>query len=474
MTVDVSGVNGAYAELSDQWKLNQEAYEGSGGFMDGTRLWQFVRESDENYKRRKKRSWYPNAAKSYADTMIGHLFKQPVSRELANNIILEDFVEKTNKVGDVTMSEMMKDASKKAHIYGYSWVVIDKPSETFVSKDAELKEGRAYAFVLKPADVVDWRFDEFGVLLWIKIEETYEPDADNPIIISEPETRYRYWTRDGWLHYSDKGALIAQGEHPIGQVPAVIIVDNKSETYDNLGSTIFSSIAKTAQAQFNKISEKDSILANNTFPILTHPSQKVLARTADDDDETTEANLITIENNMIMHYDPEARHKPEWISIDSSDVESYEKDIQVLSDTMRELAKQNFTTGVASSGVAMAFEFEKTNQTLLDKAGSLKDAERKILSLVSAWMGEELPDDVVIEYATDFNMRDVLRDLDEIDRKLALNIGDRFNKEVKRLAARKLLPKDISETTLNLINQDIENGADLPDLEDFINQDEEE
>lgn len=447
-----------YNDLSATWILNRDAYDNAGGFLNGDHLIQYVRESAEAFKRRKERAYFPNYAKDVAVTLSGHLFKKPAERNFQGIVHIEAFAKSTNLKGDITLQEFMKKAHLHSFAFGYCMVVVDKPVEAQDNLKEELEQGNPYAYIVDPLDMLDWEIDDAGNFEWVKFKETYRTNPDQPLGEHEVKTRYRIWTKEDWaLYSSDNDTPIEQGKHGLGRVPVVMIRHEESLKYEDIGTSTFSSIVKLVHRLYNAISEKDNILLGSTFPILTIPVLEEFEQKADENDTSSEKNQPALGVGSLITYDPDSRHAPAFINHDGKPVENYDTLIDSLIKQSQQLARLEFTGGTYASGVAMAFDFEKTNQALKSKAATLQDAELAILGLVDLWMDGAGIEKVIIDYPEEFNIMDVEQTLKNIFGTLELNISKRFNEEVKKKASRQLLPA-LPDATQKIIDDEIEEG----------------
>jgi hypothetical protein len=463
-------VRAEYSVMKATWELNKEAYDGLGGFLTGAQLIAYPRETDESLDRRKENCHYSNYVQAIADTVGGHLFKQDITRKIKNKI-LEEWITATNKIGNVPMTKLMKKAFLKSLVCGHSWVLIDKPAKEASNLDEEMREGMPYAYVLDATKVIDWLADEHGQLIWVKVLESFTTDAENPFADHETKTLVRVWTRSAWFLMDGK-TVIGQNEHNLGRVPIVQIVNKESQSMPAIGTSELNTIVKKAHRLFNVESELDQLLRSCVFPLLTYPGQETFEQEAATGDTTSEKNNVTLSSSTILSYPADQPHKPEFISPGSDSTDAYFKTIEQLINMMWEMARLNFIGGVQSSGVAMAFEFEKTNQSLLDKAGTLRDAEVEILEIVAAWMGQDSKD-TEISYPKDFNLRDLERELENHFKALTLNLSERFNKEYKKKASRKIL-SDLTPEKQAEIDKEIEEGEELPNIESMIDDEDDD
>lgn len=458
------GVKPEYALYVGRWGLQQEVYEGSGGFIDGTRLVKHPRETDAGFTARKDICWFPNYPRSLFDTLKGYLYKEPVVRSTDNDDI-DAFHKKTDKNGRMTIDELMRKADRYADIYGYSFILIDKTDETFISRADEVDGGLPYAYVLKPEQVIDWYKNDNDEYVWIKIKEIHTEDAEDPNGSHDEILKIRVWTQtETWLENHEGVRESDVIVHNLGIVPIVQLKSQDSLIYPDIGTTFFSTLSQIALRLFNLLSQKDSLLGNQTFAILYYQSDTDLTQPAATDDTTDAKNAATLNDSSMLRVGTDAKLAPGFISPDGSAVEAYDKSIDMSIQMMGELVNIKNMGGIYSSGLEAKLDFEKTNQSLIASAERLSDAEKSVLDIYATWL--EITDhETVVTYPTDFNLRDMDTRLKEIFDTLMLDISDRFNKEYKKQASRELLP-DVTKEVQAEIDEEID--EDLPDFEGIL------
>ena len=79
-------VHPAVAAMGPRYQLLLDAYDGQGGFLDGTYLWQFPREKDSEFGPRKRQARYHNYVQPIIDQYVRKLFGGTgVQRESASD-----------------------------------------------------------------------------------------------------------------------------------------------------------------------------------------------------------------------------------------------------------------------------------------------------------------------------------------------------------------------------------------------------
>lgn len=62
-------------KLKAKWQFLNNAYNGEGGFSDGSYLMQFSREVDEKFKSRQNMAYYVNYLKPSIERFASYIFK---------------------------------------------------------------------------------------------------------------------------------------------------------------------------------------------------------------------------------------------------------------------------------------------------------------------------------------------------------------------------------------------------------------
>ena len=109
----------------------------------------------------------------------------------------------------------------------------------------------------------------------------------------------------------------------------------------------------------------------------------------------------------------------------------------------------------ATSGIAYAFEFNETNQSLAKKAEFLEQAEKEIHRLVAKWMGDEY--DGNISYPREFGVDDFVGELGLLAEARSTFSSETTIKELEKKIASKLFAKE-SQKLREKISGEIERG----------------
>jgi hypothetical protein len=423
----VKSYHDEYINNMNNWEFLKNAYFGAGGFADSGYIEKYEKESQQKYANRKKNAYYLNYCATVIDTYNAHLFKKPVVRK-SENLDYNRFIQDVNGTHK-DISALMKEAFLYAQIFGYSFIVVDKPDVETLTELEELElKAYPYAYILPPQSVIDWSIDSRGEFNWVKVVEEEPLNANNFLHPNDKQTFYRIWTKDQFFLFNSKEELIKRGEHGLGAVPFILLQNKKGLLGSIIGKSEINDIAKINKRLYNLCSELDDLLRSQTFATLTYPAL-----------DAKDLSDVEIGTDRILTYDPSSKFAPAFISPSSDATKAYETRINALIEEIYRLARLNYKGGVSQSGVALSFAFEKTNQALSDKALNVQEAELKVAKIVCKWQESEFEGE--IQYPLDFSLADIEGDLKMALDVISLDLSDRFNKEYKKSMTRKLLPK---------------------------------
>ena len=69
-----------YTERKHSWQVLLDAFEGRGGFLDGSYLWPYPREDAPDFLKRQKMARYHNYVEALVDLYVRFIFTQGVKR----------------------------------------------------------------------------------------------------------------------------------------------------------------------------------------------------------------------------------------------------------------------------------------------------------------------------------------------------------------------------------------------------------
>jgi len=441
--------------LSNKYRFLRDAYSGEGGFADGRYLVPHPRETDDKYNRRKTLSCYPNYVRKVVDSYLSHLFRRGPERDFEDDLY-RAFCQDVDRLGTY-IDDYMRRAFKLAMLYGAVYIIVDKPRERARTRAEEISRRLfPYLALRTPEALVAYETDEAGRLTRIVFEERSMAASLSPS--QETEIRYRIFTETTWAVARDPQGRepLEQGEHGLGEVPVVPLFSTDPLMPGELRPTPWIwDLARVNYDLFNALSELRELFRSQTFSILALP-----VRTPQEAEGLSD---LTISTENALPYNPEAGGVPSFIAPPEGPVRLYLEYIRELVGQIYRLANLEFTggsqeTGTARSGVALAFQFQEANRTLAQLALFCEQAEYRIARLVCRWMGRKFEGSIT--YPRDFSVMDLQQELKNAMDALSLEVSETFNREVKKLLARKVLGEAVDDEVLEKIDAEIEAGAD--------------
>lgn len=440
-----------FAPISNNYELLDHAYAGSGGFLDGSYLVPHVRETLDKYMRRKALSYYANYVKTVVNAMTDPVFRKQAVRDwdgrTQDNALFSIFQRDIDRKG-TTIQRFMKKALKKAKLHGVCFIAVDNtPNPTPTKASAIANRALPYAYLVQAWQITDYECNSDGILTRISYD-VYSRKSTNAIM-SRTITEKWTWTETAWEKRSG-GETLAE-EHNLGVVPVIPLFGTDVDDGDILPVSDMLSIARINLAIFNLCSELRELLRNQAFATLCFPVTKNI------DMDALEGLVTGTENTL--NYDGEASSVPSFIAPPAEQAILIQNELSRLVDEIYRLASLSSVIGVQqkSSGVAKQWDFETTNQTLADLAGNCQNAELRMAYMFEKWTNSEVNYRCV--YPDDFGIVDVGAALDEVTKALDMQIGGKFQKEVKRKAAETFLG-DIPEERFDAVIDDIEQQAE--------------
>lgn len=404
-------VHPEYQERVDRWNKYVDCYEGEN-------LLQYVkrhtRESSELYDNRTARLYYYNYCASVIDLFIAYLFHAPIQRDLGDlpKDEIEKFYANATRSGD-TYHIFIQQAATFAQIFGHCGIFIDMPNlpeEGYQSEEDRKKNNhRPYVYHVSATQILDWSLDDDNNFEFVKVELFPPEKRDWKSGVDETRRVFLIYTKTSWEMWEYREnpesktpvtLQLASGVNPLNEVPLVIMRGERGITHAWMGMSTIRDISNINLAIFNWSSLGDEEIYERCLNVLTYQGNM--------DDPAVE---LTHHNALLYG---EGMDAPQYLTPGISPLELISKWIADGVDRIYTLAKLGGASGIkksqeATSGIAYAFEFNETNQSLARKAECLEQAEIEIHRLFGKWMKTEFTGS--IKYAREFGVDDFFLDL---------------------------------------------------------------
>jgi hypothetical protein len=280
-----------YETWKDTWTLLGEAFEGDGGFLDGSNLVAHPREvnygqhSDgsvdydtvvsekQKFIRRKAIARYENFARTIVQTFIDYLCQKTPTRTVgtpgptATTHPLEEWWLDVDGLG-THIDDWMKRAATLAAVYGHVFVVLDR-ERLAVPAQTQAEQATPFVRLYTPLDTPDW-LAPHGKLTAVRFIEAVgraslmERVTDDEAV----EYQHRIWTETDWSLYDDQGKPVqAATPHNLGELPVLPLFCQRRARLPMIGQPLLPD-PRLFKDHFNLLSELRELLRGQTFSML--------------------------------------------------------------------------------------------------------------------------------------------------------------------------------------------------------------
>jgi len=398
-----------------------------------------IREDTSRWEQRVARGYYYNYVKTVTDLYTAFLFHAPIDRDPGKDMELFEDIYKNSDLAGTLWNVFLQNACTFAQVEGHVGILVDAPKsppEGFESEEARKTAGaRPYLVMFHAHQIVDWEIDRFGNFQWVKLKVFRPMDREWNDSSEQTSDFYQIWTKETWEEWevkkggdADQQAVRSGGApHNLGEVPLVIVKVDKHPTHSWFGQSSVKDIADINIAILNWASLGDEEIFERCLNILAMERGE-----GDAPAELSHAN--------VLEYEP-GTNIPTYLSPGATPLELIAKWIAGGQDEIRRLAKLNISTGLgdvrqASSGIAKAFSFLETNQSLAGKALGLEQTETRLHILLSKWMTSTF--DGSIAYPREFGVEDFLTLFQEMDMARSSFTSETAIKEKEKMLSRKV------------------------------------
>lgn len=459
-----------------KWRFYRENYEGSGGYAphldpisvtatlptdEGANATSVSPETDartylfrhpverKKFWRRVMMAYNVNIIRRALNMINGFLTKKSPTRD--------GFPEAINKwMDNCTPDGDTWDAIKNTEItiptlyYGFLPVLVHKwPSD---APNAALDEEMVRVSPISPEAMIDWVWDRSGNITQMKVIE--EVDETPDIITGEHIQFKRYWYYNdaGWFYVddvdskNDKIPVTRVGEWNGDRMPLVMWRLGLS------GRSVITDASAAQREYFNVLSEITEQRRETGFTMLCTPNPR-----SDDD---TDDRLIVGSTDNIFHADGE-HWPPFWLERKGDVMKSMmEERKQLADDILREMGLDFDESGGGTTGVAYQFKMSKVVRMLKDIVTSLQRAETQTLREVARQLGTEIPDDKKSVWASEFDAKDVQKEMETLQLLLDANVPSDTAETEASFRMVTTAMDDLDEETRDTIKEEIEKGVE--------------
>lgn len=429
----------SYATHEASWQAQLDAFEGDGGFLDGSYLWPYPSEEQADYQRRQKMARYHNYLEALVDLYVRFMFTQGVDRK-SKSAEYDAWLENVDGAG-TTIDDLLKRLAAIALVNGHAGVLIDKTPDAPTGPSKADEQARVFATVYTAPAMVDWRFDHKGLSAVKLLEAVPSTDIAEELPSGDDAERWLLWDRDGWARFTKKGELVAGDVPNLGLVPLVVLRPKPSQLSPFLGRALISNV-NVIRALYNRASEEDEVLRSQAFSVLT------VNVPPDGDVEQARQQIGTVIGTAKALI---VKGEIDYKTPDQSVPGAIRSNIEYLVQEIYRVAHMRFKRDSLQSETAEAIRLQHSelNEMLQGFAKALAAAEQAIARAWFAWMaptpeqGEAtyLAAQVEATYPTEFFLDALMTDLEAWAEGIRMNLGDTLGRRLKKKAARRLDPE---------------------------------
>lgn len=393
-----------YDAYCEKWRKYLDAYNANDIYRF---IYKHPRESESMFTARILRGYYYNYVASVVDLYVSYLFHAPIERRGGpDEELLKALYEDADAKGTRYLL-FMQDVATDAQICGHAAVLVDapkvNPGDIQTEQDRENAGIRPYLAIVKPLQIKDWELDQNGNFEWVKLEIDRPSGRSFRDSVDGERCYYVVWTKTDWTEYvveDDKARIIDEGPNPLGEVPLVVVRNIPDRSHPWFGVSAVRDITDINIAILNWSSMGDEEIAERCLNILTMER-----------DESSGSSPSLSHHNVLEY--ASGAEKPEYLVPGETPLKLIGEWIDRAKDEIYRLAKLGGSTGLmgvreATSGIAYAYEFNETNQSLSRKAESLEQAEREIHRLYLKWLSKSFSGSII--YPRDFGVDDFLQE----------------------------------------------------------------
>ncbi|NTW60436.1 MAG: hypothetical protein HGA43_14880, partial [Nitrospirae bacterium] len=374
-----------YEKHIDDWIYYRQSYDGGKAYEEAKLLYQYAFEKSaeggpQKYAERIKQTPLDNECKTSLHTYSSYLWRRKPQRDLG---ILQDNLEALKLLADADLEgtpldEFMRQVEIMGHIYGHTWIIMDKSPVQYRTLAQERRAGvRPYLVRYDPPSVWNWEIarSESGELelTYLKVAET-ETTAEGVEKIT-----VRIWTTSTIETY-----VILAGnttEEPtfssanrLGMIPAVCHY-SRTKQARGIGNSEIKDVAKMQQSIYNDLSEMHQTIRNANHNTLVKN---------EDDDAVAGAGAV-----IIMSPNTDANKKPYLLQTTLFPLTGLIAAIKKKEDminSMTHLAPVRNQRTQTFSGEALKTEFQLLNALLNEMAASLQSTEVRLFRILCGWI----------------------------------------------------------------------------------------
>lgn len=444
----LDAVHPKHAQHSPSWQLMADAYDGSGGFLDGEYLWKFPAEIQSDFDERKAQARYHNYVATLVEIYVRYV-SQGVTRTAENP-------EYTAWLSDVDgagtpMAEFVKQCATDALLQGHLGALVDKTPEPAAGPAKADEKARVIATRYPATSITDWRLEGAEVVGVKLAEAAPQGSITDPIEGDDDPKQWLLWDQDEWARFDREGEPINDGRHALGVVPLAMLRPLPAQNDPFVGRMLLGN-ANVIRALYNRASEEDHVLRNQGFSLLTvQLPADATAEAIDKAKGEISANYGT--SRAVVTVGTVGYESP-----DMAIPQALRENMSFLVREMYRAAHVTFQsdTRAAESAESLQIKQAELTEMLRALAASLSAFELQIAQFWFAWMSSSPQEakaafdkaQVTALYKPEFLLNDLEKDLKAWAEAVRFGLPPEFEKRLKKRIVRRIepdIPHDVAK-----------------------------
>lgn len=448
-------VHPEYSIRRQAWQVLLDAYEGSGGFLDGAYLWPYPRESAESFFERKAMARYHNYVETPIDLYVRFVF-QGVQRT-SKNEEFNDWCQNVDGKG-TTLDALLKRYASVALVHGHAGCLIDRTAEEPSGPSKADEQARTIAAIFTALSIPDWRYSREGLQAVKLIEAADAVGIAEELPEDESAIQYLLWDKEGWARFAGTGELKSAGVPGLGLVPLVLLQPKPVLEQNTILGRALIGNPNVPRALYNRASEEDEVLraqAFSLFVVTVPPDGNVDTAKQDLGREVGTTKAIVVRANSATYETP-----------DQSVAENIRNNQVYLAQELFRSVHVRFKrdTAAVESGESKKLENGELNEALQGLAKSLAQAEQEIFRCWCAWestspeQAEQMFEaaEFTVIYPDEYFLEELQTELDAWAEAIRLDLGETMTKRIKKRAALRIepnMPEDVKDQVIKEIDE---------------------
>lgn len=438
-----------YSSHAPLWHFFLQAYEGGRPMAAVEHIFRHPREHPDDFQERAKRLYYHNYCYPLVDFFTTFIYTETIQRSGGTNgQWFNEFIQDVNRKGD-NISDFMSMVSDESQIFGMTYILVDAPSNSTVTKngvavpvetaaDAADAGLRPYWVTVRPTEVLDWAVDAFDKFTYLKRVE-HQTRIDVSTMSKQKVERYTEWTA---LQIKISEVDVTIPEEPVlltanakmlsnsmGSIPFIVARYKRSKTDKFMGLSFLNDIAFINREVMNITSLLQEFLYRQCFNILAMEEDPNVPEIEQMQGEISTANMLKY---------PPGSKAPAYITPPVAPAEFLQAERSANVMAMYKIAAQDtqndLFNGVKSSGFSKSQSFQTTVPKIATRADSLEACEVALLRLTCERIGKKW--DGVIKYKDHYqitNLTDALAQLSTLFKDLQIPSKTFAKEQMKRM-----------------------------------------